>query len=225
MAGLENTVPKGVEVLYRLDTLTDLKRQFAGESRRPYREILATARLQCHPKTHVMTLAEYMHLWKNYFKEGVISCFSEEISKGRPTPQIPAIFDLPVLVDTYLTHWEMDGLNHHTLSAEVVVGGNTQKRVYIPPIGKIYEVNEFGLPSKTGGAKKECSEPFIHSWWAFSLSEIIQPSRSGMVKTNFDMTIFANGGTMGCFYEFLKAHYSLDDREGFYQILSFPDRV
>ena len=225
MEELENILPNGIKTLYRLDTMTDFKRQIAREGRKSYREVLQLARTNCPSLTHVMTLAEYMHLWKTYFNEKVIPCSAEEIRKGKPTPQIPAIFDLPTLVDTHLADWEMDGLNYQTLSAKVIVNDQSKRRVYVPPQGKIYEINGFGLPSKTGGAKTESSEPFIHAWWAFSMSEVIHPTASGKVRNEFDMALFANGGTMGCFYEFIKAHYSLDDREGFYQVLSFPDRV
>lgn len=124
-----------------------------------------------------------------------------------------------MLVDTYLTDFQ---INENGEYEALVVDRNTpQERIVIPPIGKIYSINKYGIPNRTGGKKIKDSDAFEHRWWAFSSDQL--RNKKGLIKSSFDMALFGNGGTIGCFCELIKAHYSMDDSGGFYRVLTLPN--
>lgn len=194
----------------------------------PYGKVLEDARNSCPTDRHIMTLAEYIGLWRGTVQEmGSRACneadvwakFQTDRDEENPLSFVRHPFLSTVLVDTYLTDFsEING----EYEAMVVVGGKPQKRITLPKTGKIYEVNEFGLPSKTGGKKIKASDTFEHRWWAFSSDQI--RNTDGSIKKDFKMTLFGNGGTIGCFCELIKAHYEMNDAGGFYRILSLPNK-
>ncbi len=196
---------------------------------RPYRAVLADARKKCPAEYHLMTLSEYLTLWLQTIQEaGSRACneadvwlrFQDDRDEKNPVSFVRHPFLSTVLVDTYLTNWNITARDKY--EAQVFISGKPQKTICVPPTGKIYSVNEFGLPSKTGGRKIQESETFEHRWWAFSSDQL--RDINGAIKKDFAMALFGNGGTVGCFCELIKAHYSLDDAGGFYRILALPNQ-
>lgn len=191
-----------------------------------YRTVLNQARKDCPPDRHVVTLYEYMSIWMDTVMQGSRACneadvwmkFENDKNLNMPISKVRHPFKSTVLADTYLTEFSY---KNNTYEALVVEKGEPKERIIIPPIGKIYEINNYGIPSKTGGAKVKMSNAFEHRWWAFSSDQL--RDSNGNIDPNFSMALFANGGTIGCFCELIKAHYSLDDAGGFYRVLTLTN--
>lgn len=207
----------------KLEVLVDAREDdsvSSWESAACYADVLDHARDLLDEGRHLLTLREYLALWSQTLRDqGSRACnkaevwsrFMDDRDDENPISFVRHPFHSTVLVDTYLvdTRREDDGY-----SATVVDGGIEMGRVKLPPTGKIYEIDSFGLASRTGGAKCSDSDAFEHRWWAFSSDQLV---------TGSDFVVFANGGTIGCFCELVKIHYHLHDRGGFYRVLSLPD--
>jgi len=216
------------EKLENIEILVDAREDDSVSSwvsSKSYRDVLEETRQKCPIGKHLMTLKEYMNLWGQTVQGGSRACneadvwvrFEQDRQEIDPISYVRHPFLSTVLVDTYLRSFSRMS-NHY--EADVVMGGNFQGRVIIPDTGKIYGLNKFGLPNRTGGRKIRDSENFEHRWWAFSSDQI----RNGQdINPDFEMALFGNGGTIGCFCELIKAHYSLDDSGGFYRVLTLPD--
>ncbi|MBI2044888.1 hypothetical protein HYT23_02430 [Candidatus Pacearchaeota archaeon] len=201
-------------------------------SAKSYRTVLEEVRQNCPPGRHIMTLGDYIDLWRETVQGGSRACneadvwarFEQDRKDDNPMSYVRHPFLSTVLVDTHLRNFSLredpvwDRPKYY--EAELVEGAQSQGKVYVPPTGKIYGVNQWGLPNKTGGKKTKESEDFEHRWWSFS-SDQIRDTKDG-INPNFEMALFGNGGTIGCFCELIKAHYSLDDAGGFYRILTLP---
>ena len=192
-----------------------------------YRTVLENSRKDCPNGSHLVTLYEYMHLWMDTVKEGgsracneadVWLKFKGDKDLSKPVSKVRHPFKSTVLVDTYLSDFSYSKGQYE---AQITIHGIPQKRIKIPTTGKIYEINDYGIPSQTGGKKLKASDNFEHRWWAFSSDEI--KDKNGKIKKDFTMALFGNGGTIGCFCELIKAHYSLDDAGGFYRVLTLPN--
>lgn len=216
---------KDLEVLVDAEELDDYS---SWVSATPYRNVLEKARKDCPTDKHLVTLYEYMHIWMETVRQGgsracneadIWIKFKDDKDLDSAVSKVRHPFKSTVLVDTYLTEFSYSAGQYEAL---VVVHGKPKERIKLPVTGKIYEINEYGIPSKTGGKKIKASDTFEHRWWAFSSDELRNPD--GSIKKDFTMALFGNGGTIGCFCELIKAHYSLDDAGGFYRLLTLPNR-
>lgn len=198
-------------------------------SAKSYEQVLAEARAACPPGRHLMTLREYMTLWRQTVQtSGSRACNEADIwlklSFGLAPNQAESNFRHPfkstILVDTWLKDFSFSSEKGY--EATVFEGGVQKGQVPIPATGKVYELNDFGLPSRTGGKKTAESEPFEHRWWSFSSDQL--RNADGSIRQDAKLALFANGGTIGCFCELVKAHYFLEEAGGFYRVLSLPNR-
>jgi hypothetical protein len=188
----------------------------------PYSEVLSRARATVPAGRHLVTLREYMNLWsESVARSSEIACnqadhwirFYDSLDARDPLCFFRHPFRSTVLVDTYLADFVRSTSGQ--IEATVFVAGKESSRVPLPSTGKIYQIGEHGLPVSTGGRKTAQSEPFEHRWWALSSDRLQTGSPP--------LALFANGGTIGCFCELVKAHYFLNEWGGYYSILTHPD--
>jgi hypothetical protein len=194
-------------------------------SAKSYEAVLSEARSVCRPGRHLVTLKEYMTIWRQTVQSGGNrACNEADIwlklsfgsSPDRPESSFRHPFKSTVLVDTWLQDFSFAPEKGY--EATVFERGVAKDRVAIPATGKVYELNRLGLPSRTGGRKTAESESFEHRWWEFSSDRL--RSSDGSMSQDARLALFANGGTIGCFCELVKAHYFLEEAGGFYRVLS-----
>jgi hypothetical protein len=187
-----------------------------------YGEVLSHSRASVPAGRHVVTLQDYLQIWLTTVVNDPVPVCNQsshwmrraaELEPDTPMAFLRHPFQSTILVDTYLD--ELSSTPSGEFEGLVYVGGLAAERVRIPPTGKIYELGPYGLPTSTGGHKNDRSVVFEHRWWAFSSEQAR--------LVDGQMALFANGGTIGCFCELIKAHYYLGDRGGYYRVLSIPD--
>lgn len=212
---------KDVKVLINAEEDDDLS---SWVKAKPYRDVLEEARKDCPEGYRILTLFDYLKLWMDTVKsQGSRACneadfwmkFEDDRNLDHPVSHVRHPFKSTVLVDTYLTDFSYSNGKYY---ATLIEGGVPKGKLDIPRTGKIYDIDKYGIPSWTGGEKRKESYSFEHRWWAFSSDEI--RTDEGQINSEFSMALFGNGGTIGCFCELIKAHYSIDDAGGFYRVLA-----
>jgi len=159
-----------LEVLINAEEIDDYSSWVSTTS---YRSVLEKARTDCPKERHIVNLYEYVSLWMETVKhEGSRACneadvwlrFKDDKNLKSAVSKVRHPFKSTVLVDTYLTEFSYAKGIYEAL---VIANGKPQERIVIPVTGKIYEVNEYGIPTKTGGKKIAASDDFEHRWWLF----------------------------------------------------------
>ncbi len=189
-----------------------------------YREVLGESRERLPAGERLVTLRDYVDLWlATTCRADSLACnhadrwqrVAVELAPNAPLASFRHPYHSTVLVDTFLD--EVEEAPHGQVEATVFSGGRCHGRVVLPGTGKIYEIGPLGLPVRTGSPKTADSETFEHRWWELSSPRILGAGRP--------VALFANGGTLGCFCELIKAHYFLDERGGYCRVLTLPDEA